>query len=475
MLSLRAFIVLIGFSVFNSNAITVEQYSQYLPSGTNMAMVVQPIGALTPSIDHNSQLMLLPASTQKIITALAATLELGSEYRFVTTFESQGKISKNILQGHLIAHFSGDPSLTRTQLKNMVSQLKAKGIKQINGDLLIDTSIFSSHDRPSGWSWDNMTHCYSAPPSAAVIDQNCFTVRLETSEKSGDPVTVKVLPGYPVVMTSEAKSFAPKAPDARFCEFDIIAKDNNRFTLTGCITQQKKPITLTFAIQDSVNYAGQVIREELSKANIQLTGKIKPQLTPVTKTKILAETRSEPLSKLLTVMLKRSDNITADTLFRVLGYKYTGKPGTWRSGGLAVRQIISKKAGINLNNSIISDGSGLSRQNLISAATMMQILQYIAENDSQLHLIDMLPISNQDGTLLGRKSLKDAGLDGQIYAKTGALSGVYNLAGFIKTASGKQLAFVQLISGYSADGNTAKRSPLNDFETHFYRDLYLNN
>lgn len=440
-----------------------------------MSLIVQPVGASQPSIDYHSQLMMMPASTQKVITALAATLELGRDYRFVTTFESPGSVAKGVLKGPLIARFSGDPSLTRKQLQNMVGQLKAKGIKRINGDLLVDTSVFSSHDRPLGWSWDNITHCYAAPPSAAVIDQNCFTISVETTAKSGDPVIAKVLPGYPVTMSSDARSFAPKAPEARFCEFDIIAKDNNQFLLTGCVQQQKKPIRLNFAVQDSAAYAGQIIKDELRKAGIHLAGQVKHQTASTGKAKVLAETHSEPLHQLLRVMLKRSDNLTADTLFRVLGQRYSGRPGTWRSGGVAVRQILSKKAGINLNNSIIADGSGLSRQNLISARTMMQILQYIAENDSQLQLINMLPISGKDGTLLGRKSFKNAGLDGRVYAKTGALSGVYNLAGFITTASGKRMAFVQLLSGYSFNGSGSKRSPLNDFESHFYRDVYLNN
>jgi D-alanyl-D-alanine carboxypeptidase/D-alanyl-D-alanine-endopeptidase (penicillin-binding protein 4) len=473
--SLRAFAMLLGIFAFNTHAAPIDPYSRYLPTGTNVSIIVQPTGSLTPAMSHNAQAMMLPASTQKLITALAATLELGRDYRFVTTFESQGKINKGTLQGALVARFSGDPSLTRAQIKNMVAQLKAGGINRISGDLVIDTSIFGSHDRPSGWSWDNMTQCYSAPPSAAVIDQNCFMVKLETTEKSGDPIQVKVLPNYPISMNSEARSFAPKTPEARFCEFDVIAKDNNQFTLTGCITQQKKPITLSFAIQDSANYAGRVIKDELNKAGITLSGKIRQETVSSAKGKILAQTNSEPLDKLLTFMLKRSDNITADTIFRVLGHRYSGTPGTWRNGGIAVRQILSKKAGINLANTVIADGSGLSRQNLISAATMMQILQYVAANDSQLGLIDMLPISCQDGTLLGRKSLKDAGLDGMIHAKTGALSGVYNMAGFIQTANGKRLAFVQLISGYSAEGGGGKRSALNDFETHFYRDLYTNN
>ena len=128
--------------------------------------------------------------------------------------------------------------------------------------------------------------------------------------------------------------------------------------------------------------------------------------------------------------------------------------------------------GIQFKNAILADGSGLSRHNLISAKTMMEILQYIADNNSQLHLIEMLPIAAKDGTLIGRKSLRDAGLDGVVKAKTGALSGVYNLAGFIQKPNGQYIAFVQFISGYVPQ-NGNKRSALNEFEKNLYQDIYL--
>lgn len=471
---LRFFTIVLCLTLFQAHAKSIEQYQHYLPTGTNVAVIVQPVNSSNTLVDYNSQLMMLPASTQKVVTALAATLELGRDYRFQTTFESKGKIQNGALQGDLLARFSGDPSLTRKQITNMVSQLKSKGITRITGSLVVDISIFASHDRPSGWSWNNNTHCYSAPPGAAVIDQNCFYVKLEPTTKSGELIKANVLPGYPVKVSSEARAFAPKAKEARYCEFDIVARDNNQFTLTGCLAQQKQAVTLSFAIQDSSLYAGQVISNELSKAGIKLTGKIKVATQSSGSMPVLASTQSAPLSTLLTTMLKRSDNITADTIFRVLGQRYTGTPGTWRSGAVAIKQILKQKAGIDLQNSIVADGSGLSRQNLISANVMMQILQYIATHDTQLGLINMLPVSGKDGTLLGRKSLKDAGLDGMVYAKTGALSDVYNLAGFIKTKSGKQLAFVQLISGYSPTEG-AKKSSLNQFETNLYREIYSSN
>ncbi len=106
---------------------------------------------------------------------------------------------------------------------------------------------------------------------------------------------------------------------------------------------------------------------------------------------MLASTQSAPLHTLLHMMLKKSDNMIADTVFRTIGHHYFNVPGTFRAGSDAVRRILREKANIDLGNSIQVDGSGLSRHDLISPATMMQVLQYIAQNDSKLDYISMLP------------------------------------------------------------------------------------
>lgn len=103
-----------------------------------------------------------------------------------------------------------------------------------------------------------------------------------------------------------------------------------------------------------------------------------------------------------------------------------------------MRQILRQQAGIDLGNTIIADGSGLSRHNLIAPATMMQVLQYIAQHDNELNFISMLPLAGHDGSLQYRAGLNQAGVDGKVSAKTGSLQGVYNLAGFITAASGQK-------------------------------------
>ncbi len=458
-------------------AANIEEYLNQLPAGANLALTVQKVGAAAPAIDYHSQQMALPASTQKVITALAALLQLGPDYRFTTTLESQGAVNGGTLNGDLVARFTGDPTLKRQNIRNMITALKKAGVQQINGNVVIDTSAFASHDKAPGWPWNDMTQCFSAPPAAAIVDKNCFSVTLSSAPKAGDPAFVRIASYYPVNVFSQVKTLAKGSSEAQYCELDVVTGDLNRYTLTGCMTQRNDPLPLAFAIQDGAGYAGAILKSELKTAGISYNGTLLRQSQPGTPGTVFAATQSPPLHDLLRVMLKKSDNMIADTVFRTIGRSYYNVPGTWRAGSDAVRQLLKKKANIDLGNTILVDGSGLSRHNLISPASMMKVLQYIAENNSQLNFISMLPLAGHDGSLQYRAGLDQAGVNGKVSAKTGSLQGVYNLAGFITTASGQQYAFVQYLSGYAVDPSDQRnrRVPLARFEARLYKDIYQNN
>ena len=446
---------------FSVQAANVDEYINQLPAGANLALMVQKVGAQTPEIDYHSQQMALPASTQKVITALAALLQLGPDFRFTTTLESKGNIEGGVLKGDLIARFGGDPTFKRQDIRNMVAVLKKSGVTKIEGNVLIDTSIFASHDKAPGWPWNDMTQCFSAPPAAAIVDRNCFSISLYSAPKPDDLAFIRVASYYPVTMFSQVRTLAKGSPDAQYCELDVVPGDLNRFTLTGCLTQRADPLPLAFAIQDGASYSGTLLRQ--TQVNQPGT--------------VIASKQSPPLHDLLRIMLKKSDNMIADTVFRMIGHARFGVPGTWRAGSDAVRQILRQQAGIDLGNTIAVDGSGLSRHNLIAPATMMQVLQYIAQHDSELNFISMLPLAGHDGSLQYRAGLHAAGVDGKVSAKTGSLQGVYNLAGFITTASGQRMAFVQYLSGYAVEPTDQRnrRIPLVRFESRLYKDIYQNN
>ena len=461
---------------FSTHAIPVENYMEQLPQGTQLGLITQTVGAAAPNLTYHADQLSLPASTQKVATALAALLQLGGDYQFKTSMETEGKIKNNLLDGDLIFRFSGDPTLTRQQLRAMVTVLKQSGVTEIRGDLLIDTSVFASHDKAPGWVWNDMTQCFSAPPSAAIIDKNCFSVLLQSGQNEGDIATVRKASFYPVTVLSEVETFEKGSTRTRFCELDVTVRDLNTYVITGCMPKRDDPVPLMFSIQDGAHWAGILLKEELQKADIKLDGYVKRRSQLKAPVTVLAQTQSKPLHNLLTTMLKESDNMIADTVFRTIGREYYGVAGTWRSGSEATRTILKQKAGIDLGNTIMVDGSGLSRHNLISPATMMQALQYIGLHDNELNFITMLPLSGYDGTLQYRGGFHEAGVEGKVSAKTGALKGVYNLAGFMTTASGQKVAFVQYVSSYSppTQNRNAGRAYLVRFESRLYKDMYNN-
>lgn len=459
----------------SSAAATINSYYNVLPSGTQFAFIAQKMGDDIPVVDYQSQHMALPASTIKIVTALAALLELGDDYQFQTTLETNGTLRSDRLTGDLIARFSGDPTLRRTHLRTMLTALYRQGLRRIEGNLVIDTSVFAGSDMAPGWPWNDINHCFSTPPGAAVVDKNCFSSSLYSAANIGERAFIRTADWYPVNMHSEVVTV--NADKSYYCQLDIHFGGLNNYTLAGCIRPRKAPLPLSFAVRDGAAWAGAILKAELQHANIAFTGRIVRQRQPGASGTIIAATRSAPLRDLLKVMLKKSDNLIADALFRTIANHYYRVPATWHAGSDAVRQILKKKAGIELMNTVLVDGSGLSRHNLISAATMMQILQYIGKNDNQLHFIAMLPLAGFDGTLRYRAGLSEAGLNGKASAKTGSLQGVYNLAGFMTTASGAQLAFVQFLSGYAVteQQQSRRRVPLARFEQRLYRDIYQNN
>lgn len=472
------FIIGLTISVALSvQAANVDKYINQLPDGANLALMVQKIGAQVPDIDYHSQQMALPASTQKVITALAALLQLGPDFRFTTTLESKGHVNNGVLKGDLVARFGGDPTLKRQDIRNMVAVLKKSGVQQIDGNVLIDTSIFSSHDKAPGWPWNDMTQCFSAPPAAAIVDRNCFSISLYSAPKANNLAYIRVASYYPVTMFSQVRTLPRGSADAQYCELDMVPGDLNRFTLTGCLPQRSEPLPLAFAIQDGASYAGAILKDELQQASITYSGTLLRQTQVNQPGTAIASKQSAQLYDLLKIMLKKSDNMIADTVFRTIAHARFGVPGTWRAGSDAVRQILRQQAGIDLGNTIVADGSGLSRHNLIAPATMMQVLQYIAQHDSQLNFISMLPLAGYDGSLQYRAGLHEAGVDGKVSAKTGSLQGVYNLAGFITTASGQRMAFVQYLSGYAVEpaDQRNRRIPLVRFESRLYKDIYQNN
>lgn len=421
------------------------------PEGARVAIAYKVPGQTSIQGVHTDAFM-IPASTQKLLTATAASLFLGLDWQFKTRLLAEtgamdaAKANGGVLKGNLVVEFNGAPDLTRQSLVNLLAYVRQQGVTRVEGDIQLDVSNYAGYDRGNGWSWNDLPVCFTAPASAVIIDRNCVFAELDASHM-GQTAQPVVKSGQPITITSEAQ-VVPIADYYAGCELEVNLDSGNNYHLTGCIPQQTgKPWPLSFAVQDPTVWGISITDWAAKRAGLTVTGKVYSVRKSPANLVELAHVPSAPLGKLMDRMLKKSDNLIADSLARALGHLYFNRPASYASGADAVREILRTKAGIDLGSAILADGSGLSAHNLIKASQMLEVLDFIARNDKQLGIIERLPVAGMSGTLGSRGSVQMPPLVKNVTAKTGTLQNVSNLAGFMTTASGQRKAFVVMENG----------------------------
>lgn len=431
-----------------------------LPNGHKASLIIESEAKKELNL-HSSQLF-PPASTLKLVTALAAKLALPTDFRFITYLE---------INQDVVFRFSGDPTLSYSDIESLVIALKKTGIKKIDGNIWLDNSAFTGYERGVGWPWDILGVCYSAPASAITIDHNCVQASISTLA-TGD-TRVFVPDHQPIIAETLATSVTKELKSQLHCDLELIARPDNHYTLSGCLTERSRPLPLKFAIQDTQLYAQAVISRLLTKHGITFNKEFKIGKAPAAKP--IAKHESAPLNELLEEMLKESDNLIADNLTKKIGAYYFQKSGSFASGTAAIKQILLDSANIDLANAQLEDGSGLSRNNKITAKNMNEVLNYIWKNDDQLGLLKLMPISGQNGTLIYRNSMRKAPIKGQILGKSGSIFGSHNMVGYGLNSEGTPAAtFVQFISDYHytpPESSAPSTSPITQFEQAFYSDV----
>ncbi|HHX8282184.1 serine-type D-Ala-D-Ala carboxypeptidase [Vibrio diabolicus] len=441
-------------------------HQEVLPEGSRISLVAEKLSE-NAELDgvHPTEQLFPPASTLKIVTALAAKLELGDNFRFRTKLEASSSDA--------VIYFVGDPTLQTNDLKSLLTLAKKNGLKRIDGDLWLDNSAFTGYNRAVGWPWDILGVCYSAPASTITLNNNCVQASIYTQKDGGTRVYVPE--HQPIRVTSTVETVSKTIKKSRHCDLGLVANPDNNYKLTGCLVEREKPLPLKFAVQDPELYTSHRLAALLKQLNIELSGKIRIGSAPEKQRKLIAMHQSEALPDILEEMLKNSDNLIADTLTKTLGAKFFVQSGSFANGTEAIKQIIFANTGIDIRNARLEDGSGLSRNNRISATEMAEILRYIWKHEDELKLIAIMPKSGESGTLKYRQSMRKLPIKGQLIAKSGSLYGTYNMAGYGLDKNGQpNTVFVQFVSDYfpeKRDDNKPVIAPITHFEQLFYSDI----
>lgn len=389
---------------------------------------------------HNIYQQLTPASTLKVLTAEAALLFLKSEYRFSTQLLTDAKSVKNgVLQGNLYVVLSGDPSLTYNDLLDLMLNLRTQQITAIAGNVYIDNTAYDQSFYGPNWEWKDKSYCYAAPISASIINHNCLPFKVMPS-KVGQSARVETSPNffYPTIRNSVVTK-----PTRSSCSVHLSSDLSSGLEIEGCMPKGKDAWGVSYVVTDVPEYNRALFKSVLNQLAVKTYGTVTFGTAPK-KPYMIAYHASEPLSQLINDMLKKSDNVIAGALFKKLGQLYTRQPGSWENGSYAVSQILSRKAGVNTTGLKILDGSGLSASNLASPVQMMQVLDFAYHHaETNEAFIAALPIAGIDGTLKHRMG----NIARKVRAKTGTISGVVSLAGYVVSADKEILAFVIMVNG----------------------------
>ena len=405
---------------------------------------------------RNADKLFIPASNMKLFTSSAALLLLGSDYQYETKIFLNGEIQKGVLLGDVVIQGSGDPTMSRrfyndsdTKIfEDWADTLKSKGVWVIYGDLLGDDSYFDNIGLGKGWSLDYESSWFAAPSGALSFNDNSLEVIIEPTEEN-HPAKISISPDTKYV------SYLSKVTTTEESSESLVdvkrMRGTNQFVITGNIGKNSKPIIERVSITDPTMFFLTVLREVLEKKGIAVKGKIgtldnseknidTDDLIPIYTHK------SIPLKYILQELNKNSNNFYAEQILKTLGLEIYNF-GTVDNGVKACKDLLNTM-GINPDNFVMADGSGLSKLDLVTPRDIVKILTFMSKSDDFQNFYDSLPIAGVDGTLIDR--MKKTPAENNVHAKAGYSNNVSSLSGYLKTISGEPLVFSMIVNNFLA-------------------------
>lgn len=459
------------------------------PIHSQLGITVWDMTSQKAVFQYNNQSLMQPASVQKLLTALAATKQLGKQFSYqtqLTTLADQPldktQISNGVYSGDIYIEFSGDPTLTFQDLHQLLGSLSTLGITKLTGNIMLASEQDSQLQAP-GWVWDDLGICYAAPISPFIINKNCVYGRLSTNGYN-KVAKITIMGSRPIDITNDAYFVSPTIdnpvvkpavtlPVANAlpayltesvpqCQLTLSRFDNNRYHLSGCHVGAKS-LPLAIAISDPQIYAQHIIAKQLESLGIRYnhpitTIKMNKQPKFMAQRQVIASHQSDALPQLLETMLLESDNLIADSLLKKLGEVYYQTPSDFARSGQALKTILYS-IGIDLSTANIADGSGLSRYNLLTPEHVLSVLTVIYQQPEYRFLLDLLPESGVSGTLRYKRYFNKSPLKHHVFAKTGSMLGIANLAGRVNVSNGHNYLFVLFENGLSPQIKKQQKAP----------------
>jgi D-alanyl-D-alanine carboxypeptidase/D-alanyl-D-alanine-endopeptidase (penicillin-binding protein 4) len=415
-------------------------------------------GVLVRSLDNdetlysvNARRLMLPASSMKVVTLAAAAEKLGWDFHYDTTVYAAGAVEAGTLQGDLVVVGSGDPSLMVADgmadrvFAEWAGALKQRGIRTIAGRVVGDDNLFEDETLGFGWSWDDLPDDYAAGVGALQFNENAVRVTVAPGPAAGDSAGIAIAPGgsgLTVVngVTTGAAGSATSVSTRRL-------PGTTTLELRGAIALGATPSTLDVSVDNPTQFFAAALRGALIANGIDVRGEAadidgirnppRPAGPP------LVVYRSPPLSALAVRLMKISQNQYAETFLKTLADGPVRSVMAGRTAALAILH----GWGVQPSDLIMRDGSGLTRYDFVTPEALVTVLTHVYR-DAKLRgpFEASLPIAGRDGTMANR--LKGTAAEGNVRAKSGSMTGVRSLSGYVTSAGGEHLAFAIVANNF---------------------------
>ncbi len=412
-----------------------------LPPDFAVSVLVADLETGQILMEMNPDRPLSPASTTKVVTSAAALSTLKPDFTFVTEVLSD-KVDGSSM-GNLYLKGTGDPYLVSEELFALTRALKDKGLQEVNGNIIVDDSYFIP-GKPLDEREELGYRSYHAPYGALSLNFNSIKILVHPAARIGKPARVIMDPiSEYAILRGSVKTVRGSVSPRPSISKKGKRGESETIDVTGKIGVQAPSRGVYVNVTSPALYTGEVFKEFLLREGIRVTGKVVHGKTPPSAISYL-EFNSRPLGIIVYWLNKFSNNFMAEQICLALGAHAHGVPGT-REKGLAVIRKYLRSCGVDEGSFSLSDASGLSLSNKLSASALVRVLLAAAHDFTyNAEFISSLGIAGVDGTM--KEKFTDASLKRRLRAKTGTLRGVNALTGYGVSQDGRSFAFAVLVN-----------------------------
>ena len=428
--------------------------------------------------EENAAKLLRPASNMKLYTVAAALDRLSPDYRFSTSVYATARPdAAGVVHGNLIIYGRGDPSIAARfnngdyfkGINDLADRIAAAGVKRVEGDIVGDESYFVGPKYGSGWNWEDLTWYYGAEITPLTANDNALDLFVKPGTAIGQPALITTGPPDPLLTIVNKVVTSAKGSRREISIHRGLGE--NSITITGSIPLEDRGYTGGIGISHPGLLFVYMLRSSLAQKGITITGASRTgavtqpndvvsmlsHTPPTAFQNEIATLQSPPFSVVAAQTLKPSQNLYTELILRTLGKvapppattAMSNLPQTSEELGLEAVKTFLKTVGLRPEALVLDDGSGLSRNDMITAEASVQLLTFMSKHRYANVFRDALPIAGVDGTL--RNRFKGTPAENNIHAKTGSLSSAASLGGYLTTAGGEKLAFSIMVNNYPRD------------------------